>query len=75
MAEPFTVSAHASKANIEVWARAQGNDTKIESKVGQDGQTVLYARKMGRFEAHFHSTTKSERVQTAPGPRRPRASE
>src|SRR5262245_37082161 len=65
MAEPFSVSAHTSAKNIEVWAQAQGSNTKIASKVGQDGQTVLYAKKMGRFEAVFHRTTKEERVATA----------
>lgn len=65
MAEPFSVSAHTSAKNIEVWAQAQGSNTKIASKVGQDGQTVLYAKKMGLFEAVFHRTTKDERVATA----------
>ncbi len=65
MAEPFSVSAHTSAKNIETWAREQSWNTKIESKVGQDGQTVLYAKKMGRFEALFHRTTKEQRVSQA----------
>jgi serine/threonine protein kinase len=65
MAEPFTVSAHANRDAIEVWARAQGSNAKIESKVGQDGQTVLYAKKMGRFEALFHRTTRDGRTLQA----------